>query len=268
MSCCSCSWSLSAAPSRLSAGAAVRRPTQPGPGRWARGVGRQACREDHQPRRHLCCRRHHGDLLAFRCPGVRRMFFSVSGWQPMRHHDWPGVAGPDPYPSRDLHHRHCGYCFRQVLRSADPGPDSRACRTFPGVGGLLRRGQCVRLRAGPRHRGNVNRFGFGGDRCVMLGETDCGGSWRRCGVIVSFRFPVQVAIRPRKLPSSPSRLSRGYNRGPRGADAACADAHEPVAARRGMCARSLDTMLCKISGGTLAYVPRTPMMAGTLDEVI
>jgi len=64
---------------------------------------------------------------------------------------------------------------------------------------------------------------------VMLGETDCGGSWWRCGVIGSFWFPVQVAIRHRNLPSSPSRLSRGYNRGPRGADAACADAHEPVA---------------------------------------
>jgi len=34
-----------------------------------------------------------------------------------------------------------------------------------------------------------------------------------------------------------------------------------------MCARSLDTMLCKISSGTFAYVPWTPTMAGTLDEV-
>src|SRR6266550_6633832 len=33
-------------------------------------------------------------------------------------------------------------------------------------------------------------------------------------------FPSRSAIRPRNLPSSSSRLSRGYNRAPRGADAA------------------------------------------------
>ncbi len=36
-------------------------------------------------------------------------------------------------------------------------------------------------------------------------------------------FPSRSAIRPRNLPSSPSRLSRGYNRAPRGAVAAEAD---------------------------------------------
>ena len=36
-------------------------------------------------------------------------------------------------------------------------------------------------------------------------------------------FPSRSAIRPRNLPSSPSRLGRGYYRAPRGADAACED---------------------------------------------
>src|SRR6266852_6413763 len=36
-------------------------------------------------------------------------------------------------------------------------------------------------------------------------------------------FPSRSAIRPRNLPSSPSRLGRGYNRAPRGAAAADAD---------------------------------------------
>jgi hypothetical protein len=36
-------------------------------------------------------------------------------------------------------------------------------------------------------------------------------------------FPSRSAIRPRNLPSSSSRVSRGYNRAPRGADAADAE---------------------------------------------
>src|SRR6266576_1821969 len=38
-------------------------------------------------------------------------------------------------------------------------------------------------------------------------------------------FPSRSAIRPRNLPSSSSRLSRGYNRPPRGAEAADAEVH-------------------------------------------
>jgi len=51
-------------------------------------------------------------------------------------------------------------------------------------------------------------------------------------------FPSRSAIRPRNLPSSSSRLSRGYNRAPRGAVAAEADAP----AHRG------DGCLCRLTG--------------------
>lgn len=49
-----------------------------------------------------------------------------------------------------------------------------------------------------------------------------GASWRTM-LLSPSGFPSRSAIRPRNLPSSPSRLGRGYNRAPRGAAAACED---------------------------------------------
>src|SRR6266498_3480517 len=46
-------------------------------------------------------------------------------------------------------------------------------------------------------------------------------------------FPSRSAIRPRNLPSSPSRLSLGYNRAPRGAAAACPVVSEAPVEDRG-----------------------------------
>jgi hypothetical protein len=52
-------------------------------------------------------------------------------------------------------------------------------------------------------------------------------------------FPSRSAIRPRNLPPSSSRLRRGYNTAPRGADAADADDFTPKRRRINMRASSL-----------------------------
>ena len=60
---------------------------------------------------------------------------------------------------------------------------------------------------------------------VSLGETDCGGSWRRCGVIVPFRFPVQVSHQAQEPPFQSLPAQPGIQQG-------------ALRRRRGMCGRT------------------------------